>query len=320
MEKKRIAFLVNLYTGKGRGRIFYRRVRHWLVKNAKQKKIEPVFFFIEKEVEQSAVHLSRTIAGQGYDILAVIGGDGTLNKVVNGIAGYDIPVLLFQAGTANDFAKTMKMPINPEKVLDLIEKGKIERVDLGKVNGRIFINIFGIGFDAMVVHYAEKLKRKLRLSSNYLLYLVSLLWVLFFKLKYYGVTVQYTPEKKNYETMAGKVTLVAVCNGTRCGGVLRLAPRANTKDGLLELCIVESIRPLRGLVFLYKAIRGTHLSLLEFQSDFRGDMPQASTVIISSTDSHNIPSQADGEPLPWHREYRVSVLPEALAVIVPQAR
>lgn len=319
MEKKRIAFLVNLHAGIGRGKKRYCQVLEWLNENAAERGIEPAFFFTEKSGEKNAANLARAVVKDGYDILAVIGGDGTLNEVANGMLGSGIPVLIIPAGNGNDFAKALRIPKSVETTLELIDKGQIDSVDLGKVNNRVFVNIFGVGFVAEITQCAETLKHKLPFAPNALLYLIALLRELSSEIEYPHVSLRKSRSKTLCEEMVGRVTLLMVSNGYSCGGIFKLAPDADVKDGLLDVCFIKKTSRWRILWFIRKGIRGTHLSLHEVKKDVDGKLPRASQFVISSLENQVIPCQMDGELLPAEKQYRVSILPKAFKVLVPAA-
>jgi YegS/Rv2252/BmrU family lipid kinase len=317
MEKKKVMFIINLRAGIGRGKRCYRQVREWLDKNATESKIEPNFSFTEKTGERNAANLARIATQKRYDLLVVVGGDGTVNEVVNGLLGFDIPLLVVPAGNGNDFAKAIGTPKNTKKALDLINQGKVDLVDLGKVNGRFFVNVFGVGFDAKITRYAEALKEKWPLAPNTLLYLIALLRELLIKLEYLHLDVKFPRKKIFFETMPGKATLVLVANGYSCGGIFKLAPQADIRDGFLDICWIRKTSRLRIFRFIWKGIRGTHIGLPEVRKNSAGKLPRTTSLVISSLENQNIPCQMDGELPPVEKEYRISILPKALKIIVP---
>jgi len=107
-----------------------------------------------------ATRLAQSAARDGYDIVAVLGGDGTLNEAANGLAGSTTALAPLPGGSTNVFARILGLPDDSleaaEVILDAIESGSIDRIGLGSVEGRYFLFHCGVGFDAAVVEQVEK--------------------------------------------------------------------------------------------------------------------------------------------------------------------
>jgi diacylglycerol kinase family enzyme len=107
-----------------------------------------------------ATRLAQGAAASGTDVVAVLGGDGTLNEAANGLAGTDTALAALPGGSTNVFARTIGLPNDPIEatgvLLDALARQSIERVGLGSVNGRYFLFHTGVGFDAAVVEQVER--------------------------------------------------------------------------------------------------------------------------------------------------------------------
>lgn len=107
-----------------------------------------------------AMRLSQGAAAEGVDVVAVLGGDGTLNEAANGLAGSACALAALPGGSTNVFARTIGLPNDPIEatgcLLDALDQGSIERIGLGSVNGRYFLFHVGMGFDAAVVAQVER--------------------------------------------------------------------------------------------------------------------------------------------------------------------
>src|SRR5437762_892046 len=115
----------------------------------------------ETKRRNHATHLARGAAHEGYDVVVCFGGDGTLNEVINGLAGTDVPLVPIPGGGTNVFARTMGLPKNPidatSIVLEHLHDGtEPRRINLGKMNGRMFAFCAGAALDAQVVHNVEQ--------------------------------------------------------------------------------------------------------------------------------------------------------------------
>ncbi|MGZ4760729.1 MAG: diacylglycerol/lipid kinase family protein [Acidimicrobiales bacterium] len=107
-----------------------------------------------------ATRLAQGAAAEGVDVVVVLGGDGTLNEAANGLAGSETALAALPGGSTNVFARTIGLPNDPIEatgvLLDALQRGAVERVGLGSVNGRYFLFHVGMGYDAEVVAQVER--------------------------------------------------------------------------------------------------------------------------------------------------------------------
>ncbi|MCY3890277.1 MAG: diacylglycerol kinase family protein, partial [bacterium] len=120
-----------------------------------------------------ASRLAHEAVSDGYDVVAVLGGDGTLNEAVNGVAGSDVALAPLPGGSTNVFARTIGLPDDPVEaaamLLETLAAGHIKRVGVGQVNGRYFLFHAGVGYDAAVVQQVER-KAGLKRYANHALF------------------------------------------------------------------------------------------------------------------------------------------------------
>src|ERR1700729_2807700 len=122
---------------------------------------------IDTDSRDHATELSREAAGEGYDVVVAFGGDGTVNEAANGLAGSDTPLCCLPGGRANVYCRMLGIPTDvidaTEHLLLMADDWHPRRVDLGSVNGRMFLFSAGVGLDASVVERVDahpKLKAK----------------------------------------------------------------------------------------------------------------------------------------------------------------
>lgn len=182
------------------------------------------------------------------------GGDGTLGETVNGCAGNSsAEFAVIPVGTGNDFCRNFTQT---ENFLDIRRQihGNVTGIDLLKANDTYSVNMINIGFDSDVVVEMSKLRRN-RYIPNKLSYIVGVLIVLCRKL---GFDAEITLD--NGEVINKKLLLMAIANGSWCGGGFRSSPLASLDDGLLDSAIINKISRFTffGLIPFYKD--GTYLS------------------------------------------------------------
>ena len=209
--------------------------------------------------------LARAAAetGEEYRIYAC-GGDGTLNEVVSGVAGYDnVAVTVFSGGSGNDFAKVFDDPDafrDLEKLLDCKEV----TFDLIRCNDDISLNICSVGLDARIGHDVANYKR-IPLLSGFRAYAVSAVVNVI-----RGIAEHYVVEI-NGERIDGDKTLICACNGKFYGGGFNPVPEADPTDGLLDVLLVEKVTRLKVASVIGKFKNGEYKKLSNLIRHFRTD-------------------------------------------------
>jgi YegS/Rv2252/BmrU family lipid kinase len=259
---------------------------------------------LETQYLGHAIELANKNAGPNT-IIYSLGGDGTLNEIVHGIMlskySQDTVVGILPCGSGNDFIKSITSIKDPKRLLTQYREGNRRIIDVGILNGRHFINIASVGFDAEVVHNAKKYKR-LPMFSAELAYLISVLATIA-KLKAYPVKVKIDGRKIDQE----EILLISLANAKYYGGGMKPSPRAKFDDGYLDFCIIKKIKKLMVPFLLPKYIRGTHENIKQVH------LYQGKKMTISSIDS--LPINIDGEII-WSDRLDISIKEKALTILV----
>ena len=220
------------------------------------QKIEAACKELDYRIEVSqcpgdCARIAREAAQTGEEVrLYACGGDGTLNEVAAGTAGYpNAAVTVFSGGSGNDFVKIFDDPsafFQLERLLDCEET----EFDLIRCNDRISLNICSVGLDARIGTDVSNYKR-IPLLSGFRAYAVSTVINLF-----RGIAEHYIVEV-NGETIDAEQTFVCVCNGRFYGGGFNPVPEADPADGLLDVLLVKKVSLLQvpGLIGKYKSGR-----------------------------------------------------------------
>lgn len=203
--------------------------------------------------------LARAAFRAGCDYIIAAGGDGTLNEVINGIASphpiRGVRMGIVPLGTANDFARSMKLPARVENNIDILRAKQTVLVDLVRVTGkrmRYFINVSAGGFSGAV---DEKLTPQIKSTWGPLAYLRSAAAALP-KLRAYHATIIFD----DVERWEGELYNIVIANGKFVAGGLPIAPDASVRDGLLDVLLVPK-RPAREMALLTaQMLLGKHLS------------------------------------------------------------
>jgi diacylglycerol kinase (ATP) len=175
-------------------------------------------------------------------------------------------------------------------------------MDVGAVDGRYFLGTAGVGFDALISRFAGKRLGRFR---GMWIYFVAGAFIFF----------RYTPPLMNIkiddERAEVSPLLVAVANTARYGGKAMIAPDAKPDDGLLDVCIIRKMGPVRFLWHLPKLFTGKHIRLRDV-SMYRGK-----SIIIEAPEP--VPVHVDGEAIDSRPKVEFAVLPSAIKVLVPGA-
>ena len=241
--------ICNPVAGNGRGKKIGLQV-----KQALEKKGLPCRLILT-EAPGHATFLAGAARQAGADTVLSIGGDGTAFEVAQGLLGGTCTFGIIPAGTGNDFVKTIGVPQDPMEALDYVLSHPARPTDAGEVNGRMFLNEIGTGFDVSVLDYAFKANKYCR---GLLPYLYGVIRTLF---RFRSVPITYAVDGGEPETRDAFV--MAVANGGHIGGGISIAPEAKADDGLFDVVLVEKIRPRHLIPRLVGLMRGKILSFPE---------------------------------------------------------
>lgn len=199
-----------------------------------------------------ATAAARQAVEREVDLVVAVGGDGTINEVINGLARESNrpKVGIIPAGTTNDFARALKIPRNINDAVEIITSGSSMYMDIGKVNEQYFINIAG-GGELTELTYEVPIKLKTMLGQ--LAYYVKGIEMLPF-IKPMHVKIEYDDEVFEDEIM-----LFLVANTNSVGGFEKLAPDAKIDDGYFDLLILKKTNLAEFVRLAGAALRGAHL-------------------------------------------------------------
>lgn len=245
---------------------------------------------------RDTIATAAVIAESGARRLVVAGGDGTINEVINGMAGSGADLAIIPTGTANVLALELEIPTDFGRACALAVKGDSTAVDLGLAGDRYFALMAGAGFDALVIkNINPMMKRTLGRAAFPLTGLHT-----FFRETLPRLTIR----SGDRET-SGYFAIAA--NAAYYGGRFGPCPRASMTDGMLDICILKGRGLPQMLRFWADMVRkGAVDSKL-------ADIFRASEVEISSDGSEDVPVQTDGEVI-GSLPMRFSVVPGALRV------
>jgi YegS/Rv2252/BmrU family lipid kinase len=246
----------------------------------------------ETEGPGHATELARAALQGGTQVVVAMGGDGTINEIVNGMLVDDRPVHenatlgVIAAGTGSDFIKTFGIPGTASHAVAHLDGPERFKIDIGKITlrsegrdtVRYFANIAEVGIGAAVVARAQRLPRWLGPTVYFFAF-----WMTLRKHRMADVVIDLVDRK--YE---GKMNNLVVANGQFFGGGMKIAPKAAPTDGVLDIQI-EHARKREAIAVMPKVYKGEHVP--------HPDIFEAKRVRLSITSQQELLIEADGEVL-----------------------
>ena len=253
--------------------------------------------------------LAGSAADGGAKLLVVVGGDGSVNEVANGIAGReDVEIAMIPRGTGWDFARTYKIPHKLDGAVDVALTGRPRAIDLGRASYRAwdgseastyFANVASAGMSGAIAQRANDTTKALGGKVSYL-------WATFAVFaRWQNSELRLTVDE---ESRVGRMHDVVVANGRTFGGGMIICPEAEPDDGLFDVLTIGDLTKRDLLVTLPKTYRGRHLP------HPKAELLRGKVVTIEA--DAPLPVELDGEQ-PGNTPGRFEVVPRALRVRVP---
>lgn len=264
-----------------------------------------VEWFVEDD-PQKITALAKEAALAGYDVVIAAGGDGTISRVVNGLARTETALGVLPTGTGNVWAQEMGIPVSRifsrRAILEAAEvllHGEVRQVDLGTAGEHYFLMWAGIGLDAKIT---EEVRHDLRRQMGNIVVWVTGVQV---ARRYSGTRASITVDGQK---MTKRMIFTIVGNAQLYGGLVRITPVARMDDGLLDVCIFKGEgfpATLRHLVSLFSR---------HHMRSPRVEYYQGESVLVNAESP--LPVHLDGDPM-GHTPMTFGVAPKALRVLLP---
>ena len=270
------------------------------------------FDLVRTERPGHGIELARQAALDGYDVVVGVGGDGTVNEVLNGLMAARLssknrPALgAICTGRGNDSAFALGIPEDIEGACLALKENHRRTVDIGRVTGgkvpqgRYFVNNVGVGFDAIGTIEVAKLPQWGMLS-----FLIAIVKTIF--LYYKGPVIQIDYDGQSLTT---PTLMTLTMNGKRMGNGFQMAPDSKIDDGLFDLVIARQVSRMRIFSLIPHFMKGTHASQPEIRT------LRAARVTITALEGV-LPAQSDGEIICVDgKRLDVELLPLQVEVVV----
>ncbi len=292
MEKQKIIFIINPISGVIRKNC----IEDQIIKYLDIEKYNCQIF--KTDYAKHAIELAKKAVDEKADIIVAVGGDGSINEIINGMKGSDTKLAIIPLGSGNGLARFLKIPLQVKEAIHLINRGNTKSIDTISINDIDFVSIAGLGFDALVAKkFAKYHKRGF--------------W------SYFKIATReyqtYRPKKYtlhiNGEVIITRALMIVFANSDQFGYNTAIAPDAKIDDGLMDVCIVKKIPMYQTPFFL-------HMLFMK-QLDKTSYIDIIKTKEVSIERKKNRVVNIDGEPIKLSKDLDIKVNHLALKVIVP---
>lgn len=292
-KKEKILFLINPISGTKK----------------KENLPEKILKLIDKSKFEAEIHITRfrgdateivpVKMSEGYSRFIAVGGDGTVNEVAKSLVDSEGILGIIPIGSGNGLARHLKIPLNIEKAMKLINEGRVDSIDYGRINNEPFFCTCGVGFDAHIGNEFAKNK-----GRGFLTY-IKVTITDFFKYKPKKYKIKIDKEIK----LKSRAFLVTAANASQYGNNAYIAPTADIQDGKLDICILSPFKLYRapGLGIRVFAKKINNSSLM--------NTIQASEVVLKRKKAGVV--HFDGEPSEMGKKIKIKIVPRGLKVILP---
>lgn len=262
-------------------------------------------FYTEKQ--DDAKNEAMSMKKGEYDFVVAIGGDGTLNEVVNGVAlgKNETPIAVISAGTVNDFANYLSLPQGIDEFCDLIRDFNIKEVDLGRIDGTYFMNVLAGG---LLSDVGYKVPKELKAIFGKMAYYVECAKDIPKNL-FHSIPISVKTEEFSKEC---ECLLFIVANSQSVGGFRNAAPLASVSDGLLDVLILKKVEVAQLSNLLLKIVQGDHINHPNVEYF------QTKKIHIDILDDSKVVVDYDGECF-GELPVTIEVVPKAVKIIVPKS-
>jgi diacylglycerol kinase (ATP) len=260
------------------------------------------------EVTQAPGHataLARDAVAAGAQLVIAVGGDGTVNEVTQGLMGTGAALGIVPVGSGNGLARALRLPLRPAAALAALEAGVRRPIDLGRLNGGIFLNVAGTGFDAAVGAAFDRAGQDG--SRRGFLGYVRLSLAELRRYRPPPLVMEANGERRDLRPF-----IVTFANGPQYGSGAVINPGGKLDDGLLEAVHFEYRGSIVGILV---AAPRLFLGGIEKVADYGRTRGARVTVTASAP----LAIHRDGDPVEATRRIDVEVVPRALEVMVPPA-
>ncbi len=293
MMKKKIIFIINPISGHHNKNNFPNLVEKHIDKNQYEYSI------VFTEYAGHATELTMKAIEDDFDYIAAVGGDGTINEVAKCLIGKRQILVIVPLGSGNGLARHLELPFKPERLIkEVINKGKVYKIDTAIMNDIPFISIAGIGFDALIADYFAKDENRGFMTYAKLI-----------TEKYPNYRQkEYTLILDDEKTIECKPFFVTFANSSQFGYNAEISPKASVQDGLIDVCIFKKPN------ILEVPIVATYFLAKQIDKSYFIDIYKAKKIKVTRKVAEV--ANIDGEAVEMSKDITVEIIPLSLNILL----
>jgi diacylglycerol kinase (ATP) len=297
---RKIIYLINPISGTKKKA----QVKDLIIRKTRAEGID--FEILPSKADGSYENLKQIIKKDAITDVVIVGGDGTVNAVVNALQGVNVNFGILPMGSGNGLAYAAKIPRQTGRALDLIFRGGADFIDSFYINERFSCMLCGIGFDAQVAH--EFAKQKTRGLQTYIRISTSQ----FFKSKPYPFEI-----KLKDRILKTDAFFISIANSNQFGNNFTIAPKANMADGLLDIVIVKKMNKISLPLSVLLQVSGNNRPRSMMDYGDKKNIIYLQTDKISIRNPGNAPLHIDGDPTETSPEFKIRIIKNCFKLIQP---
>lgn len=291
-EVKNVLFIVNKYAGTG----YQPQAEDRILTACAKFNTTATITFTSRPGH--GTDLAREAVGN-FDKVVAVGGDGTLNEVACGLLHSETPMGIIPKGSGNGLARHLGISMKMDKALEQVLTGQTVAMDTFRLNGKLSLNVSGIGFDGHIANlFAQKKKRGFWTYAR----LVTLHYLTFKEFEA-GLEMDHHAATKH------TAFIIAIANASQYGNNARVAPNASITNNSLQTAILKKIPAQRGFRFAYQMFTGK----LKTGKHYSCFTVNNGLIKVNKPMAYHV----DGEPCGEASEFKIEILPHSLRMIVP---
>ena len=264
------------------------------------------FEIMETNAKGDYDYLKDKITTEGITDIVVVGGDGSVNQVVDALRETDVLFGIIPMGSGNGLAFCAGIPKNSSKALDIVLEGGYGYVDAFTINKRFSCMLSGLGFDAQVAHdFAKKASRGLLTYTQQSL-------VQYFKANPYLFEIVLD----NFSFYCDAF-FISIANSNQFGNHFTIAPEASLDDGLLDIVIVQKMSKAKLPFAILRQVRGNNKMGQLVEDMTKKNILYFQTPSLTIRNLKLAPFHIDGEPAETNEEYKVNIIPKCFKLLQP---
>jgi len=290
--KKKIRFIINPHAGTSRCEDLPSVIEECVDKSIYTHEI------VYTEYPGHGEKIAADAVAQNYHAVVGAGGDGSVHEIARVTTGTNTLLGIIPKGSGNGLARHLGIPMETKDAIKIINRGNYKTIDVLKVNDKLCVNVFGIGFDAHIANlFSKSVKR------GYATY-VKLVLTEFNKFQPLDLSITADGKAMNLKSF-----LLTLANGSQFGNNAMIASEADIEDRQIDVCSLNKF-PFYIAPSLIYLLMKNRINDSRYYSMFR-----AKEISISS--KKNIVAHLDGEPTEFGKTIHVAVQPKALKIITP---